>query len=107
MDAKQKELASRCVELEKQIWEVFSNPPRFPICNDDWTDAHQTYLEYKEFKEEIDAIYMEAQKELIEYLKSIGKPVTLKVKTAREYYNKQKDFEELCEFYRKHHINGM
>ena len=101
-----KELAKVCIDLEKQIWETFSEAPRTPVCNDDWTDAHQEYLEYDEFKGELNAAYIKAQKELFAYLDSIGQSHR-KVRTAKEYYDKQKDFEDTVAYYQKHHINGM
>lgn len=107
MTEKQKELTQVCIELEKQIWEAFSEAPRCPVCNDDWTDAHQEYLEFQWFKEEINESYQKAQKELIEYLDSIGFKHNLKVKTAQQYYTKQKDFEDTVAYYKKHHINGF
>lgn len=107
MDAKQRELAQVCIDLEKQIWETFGNKPRFPINNEDWTDAHQEYLEWTEYTRELNAQYIKAQKELLAYLDSKGISYTRKIKTAIEYYEKQKDFEETVAYYQKHHINGM
>ena len=106
MDAKQRELAQVCIDLEKQIWETFSEAPRCPVCNEDWTDAHQEALEFQWFKDEINNAYIKAQEELFKYLDSIGKSHR-KVRTAKEYYDKQKDFEETVAYYQKHHINGM
>ena len=106
MDAKQRELTQVCIDLEKQIWDLYENPVRCPICNDDWTDAHQEYLEYDEFKGELNAAYIKAQKALFAYLDSIGQSHR-KVRTAKEYYDKQKDFEDTVAYYQKHHINGM
>lgn len=107
MNAKQKELAQVCIDLEKQIWDLFENPVRCPINNEDWTDAHQEYLEYKEFKEELNEAYIKAQKELFAYLDSIGETSHRKVRTAKEYYERQKDFEDTVAYYKEHHINGM
>lgn len=98
----QNKLWQNIVELEKEIWDAFSEKPRCPICNENWTDAHQEYLEWQWFKEELDASYQEAQKQ---WFKSIG--VNRKIKTAQEYYDKQKDFEETVEYFRKNHINGF
>lgn len=92
MDAKQRELAQVCVDLEKQIWEIFSEgKPRCPINNEDWTDEHQNYLEWVEFVGELNAAYIKAQKELFAYLDSIGVAYNRKVRTAKEYYEKQKE----------------
>ena len=107
MDAKQRELAQVCVDLEKEIWETFSEKPRCPINNEDWTDAHQEYLEWVEFTREINAAYIKAQKEFFAYLDSIGETSHRKVRTAKEYYEKQKDFEDTVAYYQKHHINGF
>ena len=107
MDAKQRELAQVCIDLEKQIWETFSEgKPRCPINNEDWTDAHQEYLEYQWFIDELNTAYIKAQKELFAYLDSIGE-THRKVRTAKEYYEKQKDFEDTVAYYMKHHINGF
>lgn len=82
--------------LENEIWEVYSEGKRCPINNEDWTDAHQEYLEYMEFKEELDARYQDAQNKLIEYLNRHSMQHRLTVRTAKEYYDKQKQFEEDC-----------
>ena len=52
MTEKQRELTQVCIDLEKQIWKTFSEAPRRPVCNDDWTDAHQEALEFQWFKKE-------------------------------------------------------
>lgn len=106
MDTKQRELAQVCVDLEKQIWKAFSEKPRCPINNEDWTDVHQEYLEYQWFIEELNESYIKAQEELFDYLNSIGK-AHCSVRTAQQYYAKQKDFEDTVAYYQKHHINGM
>lgn len=107
MDAKQRELAQVCIDLEKEIWETFSEKPRCPINNEDWTDAHQEYLEYQWFIKELNESYIKAQKEFFAYLDSIGETSHRKVRTAKEYYEKQKDFEDTVAYYKKHHINGF
>ena len=108
MDAKQRELAQVCVDLEKQIWETFSEgKPRCPINNEDWTDAHQEYLEYQWFIDELNTAYIKAQKEFFAYLDSIGETSHRKVRTAKEYYERQKDFEDTVAYYKEHHINGF
>ena len=101
-----KELAKVCIDLEKQIWETFSEAPRTPVCNDDWTDAHQEALEFQWFKEEINEAYIKAQEDFFKYLDSIGEKHR-PVRTAQQYYDKQKDFEDTVAYYQKHHINGM
>lgn len=47
MTYKQRKLAQACIDIEQQIWETFSEAPRCPVCNDDWTDAHQEALEFQ------------------------------------------------------------
>lgn len=89
MDAKRKELTSHCLELEKQIIEAFGKKPRFPICNDDWTDAHQEFLEWQLFINDLNTSYIKAQKQLFDYLKSIGVNHYRKIRTAHEYYKLQ------------------
>ncbi len=72
MTEKQRELTQVCIDLEKQIWKTFSEAPRCPVCNDDWTDAHQEALEFQWFKDEINGAYIKAQEELFGYFDSIG-----------------------------------
>jgi hypothetical protein len=108
MDTKQRELAQVCIDLENQIWETFSKGKRrCRINNEDWTDAHQEYLEYQWFIKELNESYIKAQKEFFAYLDSIGETSHCKVRTAEEYYKKQKDFEDTVAYYKKHHINGF
>ena len=103
MTDEQRALAQECIDLEKEIWESFSGAPRTPICNDDWTDAHQEALEFQWHKEELDGLYQAAQKRLFESLGQHDR----KIRTAKEYYDKQKDFEDTVAYYKKHHINGF
>ena len=107
MTEKQRELVQACIDLEKQIWETFSEAPRTPVCNDDWTDAYQEALEFQWFKDELNAAYIKAQEELIKYMDTNKVPHSRKVRTAQQYYNKQKDFEDTVAYYKKHHINGF
>lgn len=103
MTDEQRRLAQVCIDIEKQIWEAFGNKPHCPVCNDDWTDAHQEYLEFQWFKDEINELYQNAQRELFTALGQHDR----KIKTAQEYYDKQKDFEDTVAYYKKHHINGF
>lgn len=100
----QKSLVQKCVDLEKEIWELYENKPHFPYNNDDWDDAHQEYLEWQYELRDVDQQYQKAQKEFFE---SICDNNNRKVKTAKQYYIKQKDLEDTVEYYKKNHINGF
>ena len=100
---KQRALAQKCVDLEKKIWELYQNKPYFPCSNDDWSDAHQEYLEWQYELRDIDEQYKKAQKEFFESICDNNR----EVKTAKQYYVKQKDFEDTVAYYKKNHINGF
>ena len=100
---KQRVLAQKCVDFEREIWELYQNKPNFPCNNDDWSDAHQEYLEWQYELRDIDKQYQKAQKEFFESICDNNR----KVKTAKQYYVKQKDFEDTVAYYKKNHINGF
>jgi hypothetical protein len=100
---KQRALAQKCVDFERKIWELYQNKPHFPCNNDDWSDAHQEYLEWQYELRDIDEQYQKAQKEFFDSICANNR----KVKTAKQYYVKQKDFEDTVAYYKENHINGF
>lgn len=101
---KQEKLFQACFDLEKEIYELWSNAASHcPVNNEDWTDTHQEYLETQWAKDELNEMYIQAQKDLFAELKDPRR----KVKTASEYYKKQKELEKDVKYLREHHLNGF
>ena len=69
-----------------------------------FTDSYQEALELQWEKRDIADKYEELQKELLALNPTWRKG---KIITAKEYYNKQIEFEKDVEYYKKHHINGF
>lgn len=100
--SKKDQLAQVCIDLEKEIMDLWSNSTNYcPINNEDWTDDHQSYLETQWAKEELNGMYIEAQKEFFAFIGSTKKP-----KTAREYYKSQKELQRTIKMYREKGINS-
>ena len=91
------------IELEKRIMEVFAG--RVYLSSEDIedvSDAYQDALELQWEKRDLADEYEELQKELLALNPTWRGG---KIKTAQEYYEKQKEFESEIEYYKKHHIN--
>ena len=95
MTEEQKRLAQECIDIEKQIMEVWDNSPSHcPINNEDWTDAHQEYLEAQWEKRDLNEQYIEAQKA---FFAAMDEDKTLR--TASQYYKHQKNAEKAIKEY--------
>ena len=93
------------IELEKEIMNIFGE--RIYLSSEDHediTDTYQDALELQWEKRDIADSYEALQKELLALNPTWRNG---KIKTAQEYYNKQKEFEDDVEYCKKHHINGF
>lgn len=93
------------IELEKEIMNIFGE--RIYLSSEDYediTDSYQDALELQWEKRDIADRYEALQKELLALNPTWRKG---KIITAREYYNKQVEFEKDVEYCKKHHINGF
>ena len=93
------------IELEKKIMNIFGE--RIHLSSEDYediTDSYQEALELQWEKRDIADRYEALQKELLALNPTWRKG---KIITAREYYNKQVEFEKDVEYCKKHHINGF
>lgn len=71
---------------------------------EDISDRYQAALELSWEKRDIADSYEALQKELLALNPTWRNG---KIKTAQEYYNQQKEFEDDVEYCKKHHINGF
>lgn len=93
------------IELEKEIMNIFSE--HIYLSSEDYediTDAYQDALELQWERRDIADRYEALQKELLTLNPNWRGG---KIKTAQEYYNKQREFEDDVEYCKKHHINGF
>ena len=93
------------IELEKEIMNIFGE--RIHLSSEDYediTDTYQDALELQWERRDIADRYEALQKELLTLNPTWRKG---KIITAREYYNKQVEFEKEVEYCKKHHINGF
>ena len=93
------------IELEKEIMNIFGE--RIHLSSEDYediTDTYQDALELQWERRDIADRYEALQKELLALNPTWRKG---KIITAREYYNKQVEFEKEVEYCKKHHINGF
>lgn len=91
------------IEVEKEIMNIFGE--RVYLSSEDYediTDTYQDALELQWEKRDIADRYEALQKELLTLNPNWRGG---KIKTAQEYYNKQREFEDDVEYYKKHHIN--
>ena len=88
--------------LEKRIFEAYENKPHFPLFPEGDSDAYQEKLEWNWYIQDLNEEYQEAQSRMNKALRR-----NIKIKSAYEYYKKQKDFEDTVAYYKKHHINGF
>lgn len=93
------------IELEKEIMNIFGE--HIHLSSEDYediTDTYQDALELQWEKRDIADSYEALQKELLALNPTWRNG---KIITAREYYNKQVEFEKDVEYCKKHHINGF
>lgn len=93
------------IELEKEIMNIFGE--HIYLSSKDYEDISDTYqdaLELQWERRDIADRYEALQKELLALNSTWRKG---KIITAREYYNKQVEFEKEVEYCKKHHINGF
>lgn len=99
------EIIEDLIELEKEIMSIFGKHIHLSAEDyEDITDTYQEALELQWEKRDIANRYVELQKELLALNPTWRNG---KIVTAKEYYNKQVEFEKNVEYYKKRHINGL
>lgn len=99
------DIIKELIDLEKEIMNLFGE--YVYLSSEDYEDISDNYqdaLELQWEKRDIADQYEELQKELLALNPTWRGG---KIKTAQEYYDKQREFEKDVEYCKKHHINGF